>query len=67
MAVTQGIDRLRTARYNRGMENILTTSAVCLFPLLMLVRELFRNYTPELFDNSFRLVQKLSPSCSGIS
>lgn len=66
MAVTQGIDRLRTARYNRGMKNTRTTTD-SIFPILMLMRELSNNYTPELFDNSFRLVQKLSPSCSGIS
>lgn len=67
MTVIRGIDKLRVARYNRGMENIVTTSAVCLFPLLMLVRELSNNYTPELSNNYLPLVQKLVPSCPTIS
>jgi hypothetical protein len=42
MAVIRGIDRVRRARYDRGKKNILATS-ILIFPVLMLVRELFRN------------------------
>jgi hypothetical protein len=66
MAVIRGIDKLRAARYNRGMKNTRTTTD-SIFPILMLMRELSNNYTPELSNNYLPLVQQLVPSCPTIS